>query len=149
MKKHSRIDSWVYRHSEKPTHCVAVKNPPKSDREKRDRPQDARQEQYNRWSRHFRVYSGSYLPREDNRLLRQGWEDRTKSDRERRSVFRRKSTGQWVRHDFGDQGISHWHWYNWSGDTFPRASKKEACYIDRFGTPCSRGSSASHLEEED
>ena len=59
MKKKNFIDKIVYNMTSKPKHCVKVRKPPKTALEKLSRPQDARQEQYNRWSRCFKVYSGS------------------------------------------------------------------------------------------
>ena len=70
------IERIVYLITEKPKHYVEVRNPPKTAREKLARPQDARQMQYNRWSKHYKVYSGSYLPENDRRLLKKGWEDK-------------------------------------------------------------------------
>lgn len=76
MKMYSFIDRWVYRNSQKPKHYIEVKDPPKTVMEKFSRPQDARQMQYNKWCRRYKIYSGSYLPENDRRLLKKGWEDK-------------------------------------------------------------------------
>ena len=58
------IDRFIYSITKKPKHYVEVKNPPKTTAEKLSRPQDARQVQYNRWSKRYKMYSGSYLPKD-------------------------------------------------------------------------------------
>ena len=81
------VDKIVYRVTKKPKHCVEVKNPPQTAREKLDRPNDARQVQYNNWSKAKHIYSGSYLPKDDKKLLRQGWaEENVKKDNSSRSA---------------------------------------------------------------
>ena len=146
------IDQWVYNHSKKPRHCVEVRNPPKTAKEKKARPQDARQIQYNKWSKHFKVYSGSYLPKDHNKLKKKGWENATdKFVRNNKATnpsafYRRKSTNQWVRND-----QDHWHWYNWwLGDVdHKKLKKQDSLYYDKYGECCIKGSQESHLKGED
>ena len=146
------IDRIIYAITEKPKHYIEVKNPPQTAFEKLARPQDARQIQYNKWSCAYKVYSGSYLPKDRNRLLKKGWKNETGnaikySKPNIPSVFyRRKSSSQWVRCD-GD----HWHWYNWWSNTLDhKAIKKQAdLYYDKYGEPCKRNSRESHLKGKD
>lgn len=146
------IDKIVYSITKKPKHYVEVKNPPQTAREKLARPQDARQMQYNRWSRAHKVYSGSYLPKDKSRLLKRGWENETqnviKNNRESNpSIFyRRKSSNQWVRND-----QNHWHWYNWWSRKLDHKAikKQENLYYDEYGSPCKRDSKESHLKGKD
>ena len=138
MKK-SFIDKVIYLFTDKPEHYVEVKKPPKTAWEKLVRPQDARQMQYNRWSKQFKMYSGSQLPQNNRRLLKKGWEDETDSITQNNKktnpsrFYRRKSTNQWVRND-----QTHWHWYNWwSRNMDHKAIKRqENMYYDKYGTPC-------------
>ena len=148
----SLIDKLVYAITKKPRYCVEVKKPPKTVREKLARPQDARQMQYNRWSKRYKVYSGSYLPKEKGRLLQKGWENETeniiKNNKQSNpsSFYRRKSSNQWVRHD-----QDHWHWYNWWSGIFDHREikKQENLYYDEYGNPCKRNSKESHLQGKD
>ena len=64
----SLIDKIIYSITRKPQYYVEVKNPPKTAREKLTRPKEARQIQYNKWSKHHQVYSGSYLPYQSREL---------------------------------------------------------------------------------
>lgn len=106
--KRSKVDRFIYSITKKPKHYVEVRNPPKTAKEKRARPQDARQVQYNKWSRRFKVYSGSYLPENDRRLLKKGWEDKKHLQNGGR-VIQRKSSGQTVRSE--THGVQHhYHW---------------------------------------
>ena len=98
MKKNKLIDRMVYLWSEKPNHYKEVRNPPKTNLEKLLRPQDARQVQYNNWSKKFKVYSGSYLPNDHNELKSKGWKKKKASDN-MHHIYQRKSTNQTVRHD--------------------------------------------------
>lgn len=143
------IDKIIYSITKKPKHYVEVKNPPKTAKEKLSRPQDARQMQYNRWSKRYKMYSGSYLPENDRRLLKKGWEDTTsvaiKNNKSTNpsKFYRRKSTNQWVRND-----KDHWHWYNWwlKDLNYKNIKKQENMYYDEHGSPCKRGSPESHLK---
>ena len=54
----SWIDKIIYKITQKPACYKEVKNPPKTTIGKLLRPQDARQVQYNNWSKAHRVYSG-------------------------------------------------------------------------------------------
>lgn len=149
MKKRSIIDKWVYKHSQKPTHYAEIRNPPRTMREKRQNVQKARQEQYNRWSKHFKIYSGSYLPKDDKKLLKQGWLDETKSHNIKGggTLYRRKSTNQWVRNDH-DQ--TPWHWYNWWGKILGtkhfRKNKYATAYLDKYGNICGKRDKSHHIE---
>ena len=148
----SLIDKIIYAITQKPEHYVEVKNPPKTAKEKLDCPQDARQMQFNRWSKRFKVYSGSYLPENKCRLLQRGWEHETstviKNNKQTNpsSFYRRKSSNQWVRND-----REHWHWYNWWSRKFDRKAikKQENQYYDEYGNPCKRDSPESHIRGKD
>ena len=153
------VDKIVYKTTKKPSHYVEVKNPPKTLIEKLARPQDARQVQYNNWSKAHRVYSGSYLPDNGEKLLKKGWADESKTassaltqgrNDNQPSFYRRKSTNQWVRHDKNDQ---HWHWYNWwrkdGLNKYFRKNKNAEPYLDKYGEPCKVKSKQSHLEEQE
>ena len=76
----SLIDKIIYSITKKPKHYVEVKNPPKTAKEKLSRPQDARQMQYNQWSKRYKMYSGSYLPNDHNELRKKGWDKKKASD---------------------------------------------------------------------
>lgn len=150
MKKRSWIDQLIYSTTQKPKHCVKVKNPPKTVLEKLRRPQDARQEQYNRWSKRFKVYSGSYLPPNPDDLLEKGWRKKKISE-EKHSYFQRNSTNQTVRYDKdrinsrGEYEKAHYHWYIWWKKFFGKKSeahlrkkqrkknKKEKVYYNEYG----------------
>lgn len=148
----SLIDRIIYSVTKKPKHCVEVRNPPKTASEKLMRPQEARQIQYNRWSKRFKVYSGSYLPKNDRRLLKKGWEDQTasvvKNNKQSNpsKFYCRKSTNQWVRND-----QDHWHWYNWWSKKLDHKAikKQENLYYDEYGVPCKRDSKESHIKGKD
>ena len=148
------IDHWVYAVTKKPKHYVDLRHPPKTALEKLSRPQDARQMQYNRWCRRFRIYSGSYLPTEPERLLKKGWEDKTEEVTSQPphetlpDFYRRKSTSQWVRFDH-DKKPWHWHWYRcWSKklDKVFLQQNESTMYYDRYGNECGRNDPSSHLE---
>lgn len=149
----SLIDKIIYRITRKPECYKEVKAPPRTDVEKLLRPQDARQLQYNRWSRFYRVYSGSYLPKDRNKLEKKGWENATPSsinfDNPTTPVFyKRKSTKQWVRYDRDKQ---HWHWYNWWKEAFPFKNDKKQLkiYLDKYGEVCIKGKTESHIDGRD
>lgn len=152
MKKNKLIDRVVYLWSRKPNHYKEVRNPPKTNLEKLLRPQDARQVQYNNWSKKFKVYSGSYLPKDKNKLLKRGWEDQTntvvKNNKSSNpsKFYRRKSTKQWVRND-----VDHWHWYNWWKKNMDSKiiKKQENMYYDEYGNPCKRDTQESHIWGKD
>lgn len=149
----SWIDKIIYKITQKPTHYKEVKNPPKTVIGKLLRPQDARQVQYNNWSKVHKVYSGSYLPKEGCKLEKQGWTNETpriinKANPKAPVTYRRKSTNQLVRDD-----KSHWHWYNWwkkdkLPNNFMRGDKNDEVYLDKYGIPCARNSQESHIQGE-
>lgn len=147
MKK--LINQWVYKNSTKPKHCVEVRNPPKTALEKLLRPQDARQMQYNRWSKRFKIYSGSYLPADHRELLKKGWV-RKKISSSTNSFYQRKSTNQTIRYDEAqfkkgrfEKGHYHWYiwWKNYFGKTIEERFKKtqynnkrrKKVYYNEFG----------------
>lgn len=146
--KRKTIDQYIYSITKKPAHYVEVRNPPRTPKEKLARPQDARQLQYNRWSKRYGVYSGSFLPQNKSRLLKKGWEDKTaevaKNNKESNpsTFYRRKSTHQWVRND-----VTHWHWYHWWKSKLDpkKVKKQENMYYDKYGKPCQKGSGESHI----
>lgn len=148
----SWIDKLVYRITKKPTHYKEVKNPPKTIIGKLLRAQDARQVQYNNWSKAYKVYSGSYLPSDGKKLEKQGWRNENKTvikngkSTNPSTFYRRKSTNQWVRDD-----KSHWHWFNWwKKEPMPKSftKKKNLAYLDKYGNPCVRHSDVSHIQGE-
>lgn len=147
----SIIDQLIYSITKKPKHYVEVRNPPKTPKEKLSRPQEARQIQYNRWSKHYKMYSGSYLPDKDKNLLKKGWEDMTNTVIKNNNqtnpskFYRRKSTNQWVRND-----RSHWHWYNWWFRRMEHGKlrKQEYLYYDKYGNCCKKESKESHIKGE-
>lgn len=149
----SLIDKIIYRITRKPECYKEIKAPPRTDVEKLLRPQDARQLQYNRWSGFYRVYSGSYLPKDRNKLEKKGWENTTPPsinfDKPTTLVFYKiKSTKQWVRYDRDKQ-----HWYNWWKEAFPRTimrkDKKAPVYLDKYGEVCIKGKTESHIDGRD
>lgn len=151
------VDKLVYKITKKPTHYKEVRNPPQTALEKLKRPQDARQVQYNKWSKATKVYSGSYLPKDDSKLLKQGWTNETSHKIDQLNpktpkTYRRKSTDQWVRHDKNNDN-DHWHWYNWwKKEKLPRdfmRKKTNDVYLDKYGNPCAEKSTQSHLEGQD
>ena len=146
------VDKIVYSRTKKPRYYKEVKRPPVSPLGKLLRMQDARQVQYNRWSRRFKVYSGSYLPEDKNRLLKKGWVDETdKVIKNNKSTnpsrfYRRKKTNQWVRND-----VDHWHWSNWWKRVFDSKAIKQQTYqyYDEYGELCKRNSPESHIKGKD
>ena len=106
--KRKMIDRLIYSITTKPRQYVEVKKPPRTTREKLARPQAARQLQFNRWSRRFKIYSGSYLPENDRRLLKKGWEDK-KPLSNGGTIMQRKSTGQTIRSE-SHGAPHHYHW---------------------------------------
>lgn len=155
------IDRFIYSVTKKPKHYVEVKNPPKNALEKLARLQDARQMQYNKWSKRYKVYSGSYLPDDQSDLLNKGWNKKKASDH-KHHVYQRKSTNQTVRHD--DERIkkdgatvpSHWHWLVWWKPYFGRKTRKqfnnaknrEKIYYNKYGDKVSRNNDGHHIYKE-
>lgn len=150
----SLIDRIVYKLSQKPEYYKEVRNPPVTAIEKLLRPQDARQGQYNSWSRAHHVYSGSYLPKDGKILENQGWVNETSNiitnnkNTNPSRFYRKKKTNQWVRNE-----KKHWHWYNWwkkekLPKNFMRGSENAPVYLDKYGCPCVRNSKESHIQGE-
>ena len=160
--KRSFIDRFIHSITEKPKHCVKVKNPPRTVLEKLRRPQDARQEQYNRWSRHFKVYSGSYLPKNPDDLPSKGWKQKNISE-DQHKYYQRKSTNQTIRFDNdrinqkGEFESSHYHWYIWWKNYFGKKTeerfrkkqrkkrKKEKVYYNEYGEKTSVANRDHHI----
>ena len=145
----SLVDKIIYLITKKPEHYVEVKNPPRTPREKLARPQDARQMQYNAWSKKFQVFSGSYLPYRRKELLKQGWRCEN-SNPPFNETYVRRSTGQTVLYHAkqtvnGETKSTHYHWKNPAADSLPKTQKKENYYFDKFGDICMRGSPESHI----
>ena len=146
------IDKIVYSITKKPKHYVEVKNPPETVAEKLSRPQDARQMQYNQWSKLHQVYSGSYLPYQIRDLERRGWKTERKSSNMYETEHIRKSTGQHIlRHGkhtnrHGHLELTHYHWKNPNADSLQKKEKKLNYYFDKFGSICARGSDESHIK---
>lgn len=148
----SLIDKIIYSITKKPQHYVEVRNPPKTAREKLARPQDARQMQYNRWSKGHQVYSGSYLPYRTSELNKRGWTTEHPSQNPYETEHIRKSTGQHVlRHGrhINRQGRlekTHYHWKNPEAEKLSKKQGKTIYYFDKYGNTCQRGSDESHIK---
>lgn len=148
----SYIDRFIYSITKKPRHYIDVQNPPKTILEKLSRPQDARQVQYNKWSKSHQIYSGSYLPYRHKDLSKQGWIIIRRSSNKYDTEHIRKTTGQHVlRHGrhvnrYGNLEPTHYHWINHKAEKFSKKKRSSNYYYDKFGNICSRGSRASHLK---
>lgn len=152
MGRYTTIDRFIYRITKKPEYYVEVKNPPKTMLGKLFRPQAARQTQYNRWSRRYKVYSGSYLPENDKRLLRKGWKIK-KQLKNSSLIFQRKSTNQTIRSD--RHGVPHhYHWLDFWDKDFTNAKYRnlktkefgcEKVYYDKYGILTTRIDPGHHL----
>ena len=155
------IDRFIYSITQKPSHYVEVKKPPKTTREKLTRPQDARQMQYNKWSKRYKMYSGSYLPKDHNELTYKGWKKKKVSDN-MHHIYQRKSTNQTVRHDDerikkdGTIAPSHWHWLVWwkpyygkkTRKRFNNAKNSDKIYYNKYGVKVSSNNPDHHLYKE-
>ena len=150
--KRNLIDRFIYSITKKPKHYVEVKDPPKTIVEKLARPQDARQMQYNRWSKRYKIYSGSYLPENDRRLLKKGWEDK-KHMQNGGKIMQRKSTGQTIRSEWHNQP-HHYHWLNFWEKPFINSKyrkfknkefSQEKVYYDKFGQLTNQHDPDHHL----
>ena len=131
------IDRFIYSITKKPKHYVEVKNPPKTTAEKLSRPQDARQVQYNRWSKRYKMYSGSYLPKDHKDLANKGWK--------KKNVRR----GRFIN--------DHYHWYIWNRNYFgPKTEQHfrikqrkhnntEKVYYNKYGEKTSFGNPDHHI----
>ena len=146
------IDKIIYAITQKPRHYVEVKKPPKTVTEKLARPQDARQEQYNKWSRAHKVYSGSYLPKNDRKLIKKGWEDK-KLLSNGGKVMQRKSTGQTIRSESHGKP-QHYHWLDFWEKPFVNFKHRkfkekefggENVYYNKYGQLTHRGDPEHHI----
>ena len=146
------IDKFIYSITTKPKHYVELRNPPKTAIEKLARPQDARQMQYNRWSKRFKVYSGSYLPENDRKLLKKGWEDK-KHLQNGGKIMQRKSTGQTVRSDWHGNP-HHYHWLDFWEKPFSNSRHRkfkekefagENVYYNQYGQLTNRRNPEHHI----
>lgn len=152
MKKNNPIDRLIYVITKKPSHYVEVKNPPKTPFEKITRPSDARQVQYNQWCKRYKMYSGSYLPENDRRLLKKGWEDK-KSLQNGGIIMQRKSTGQTIRSE--EHGKPHhYHWIDFWEKPFVNSRHKKfqrkefmgkKVYFNRYGQLTNKNDFNHHL----
>lgn len=148
----SLIDRIVYKLSQKPEYYKEVRNPPVTAIEKLSRPQDARQDQYNSWSRARHVYSGSYLPKDDRKLIQKGWEDK-KHLKNGGKVIQRKSTGQTIRSE--EHGKKHhYHWLDFWEKPFTSSKHRrfkskeysgQNVYYNKYGELTHRGDPDHHL----
>ncbi|MBP3308635.1 MAG: hypothetical protein J6L90_04250 [Clostridia bacterium] len=150
--KRSLIDRVIYAITKKPNHYIEVKNPPKTVSEKLSRPQDARQVQYNEWSRRHQVFSGSYLPYQAKDLINNGWDEKSLSKNKYETELVRRSTGQHVlRHGRhinknGEIEPTHYHWKNKKDPKLSKKQHQNVYYFDKYGNTCPRGSEESHLK---
>ncbi len=161
MRKRSLLDRFIYSITEKPKYYVEVKNPPKTVKDKIARPQDARQVQYNEWSKRFKIFSGSYLPNDHNELVGKGWQKKRVSDY-KHHIYQRKSTNQTVRHDDenlkkdGQLAPAHWHWLVWWKPYFGKKTRKhfanaknsEKIYYNKYGEKTTTNRIDHHIEKE-
>ena len=153
MKKNKLIDRVVYLWSKKPNYYKEVRNPPKTNLEKLLRPQDARQVQYNKWSKRLKIYSGSYLPKDKEKLLKKGWKIRGVGNVDHQ-VIQRESTGQTVRYDNHPPAPQHAHWLCWwkkriTPSEYRRWKKSDYSgknmYYDKYGNLISRRNPDHHI----
>lgn len=151
------IDKMIYKLTTKPACYKEVKNPPKTVVEKLLRPQAARQVLYNNWSKAHKVYSGSYLPKDKEKLLNEGWQKQTIGN-ENHQVIQRKSTNQVVRYDTHKNDPPHAHWlFLWKKNITPREYRKfrngefsgAKVYYNKYGELTSRRDSEHHLYFEE
>ena len=158
----SLIDKFIYKITKKPKYYVEVNNPPTTAKEKLARPQDARQMQYNRWSKRFKIYSGSYLPKDHNDLCDKGWKKKKVSSTTNH-FYQRKSTNQTVRYDddrvnrYGQSEPGHYHWYIWWKNYFGKETekrlrknqyknkKREKIYYNKYGEKTSFSNPDHHI----
>ena len=147
------VDKIVYGRTQKPKYYKELRRPPVSPLGKLLRMQDARQVQYNKWSKRFKVYSGSYLPDDHTVLAHKGWKRKRASDN-MHHIYQRKSTNQTVRHDDEARkkgkeiAPAHWHWLVWWKPYFGRKTKDkmrnakngDKIYYNKYGekTSCNR-----------
>ena len=146
------IEKIIYSITEKPKHYVEVKNPPKTAKEKLARPQDARQMQYNSWSKRYKMYSGSYLPEDDRRLLKKGWDDK-KIMQNGGKIMQRKSSGQTIRSESHGKP-HHYHWLDFWEKPFVNSKFRkfkerefggEKVYYDKHGQLTHKGDPEHHI----
>lgn len=160
--KRKTIDQYIYSITKKPAHYVEVRNPPRTAKEKLARPQAARQLQYNRWSKRYQVFSGSYLPCDHKDLRKKGWSKKRISDKDHH-FYQRKSTNQTVRFDSerinkkGQKEAGHYHWYIWWKSHFGKRDeqimrknqykngRKEKVYYNEYGEATSFGNPDHHI----
>ena len=150
--KRNLIDRLIYSITSKPKHYIEVKNPPKTTREKLARPQAARQMQYNRWSKRYKIYSGSYLPENDRRLLKKGWEDK-KPLQNGGMIMQRKSSGQTIRSECHSKP-HHYHWLDFWEKPFVNSNHRkfkkrefggEKVYYNKYGQLTHQGDPEHHI----
>lgn len=98
------------------------------------------------------MYSGSYLPENDRRLLKKGWEDK-KPLKNGGMVMQRKSSGQTIRSDWHGQP-HHYHWLDFWEMPFvnsrhrkfkSREFSQEKVYYNKFGQLISQHDPDHHL----
>lgn len=153
----SIIDKIIYKITKKPKYYKEVKRPLKTFFEKLFHPQDARQIQYNNWSKVHKVYSGSYLPKDKNVLVKKGWEIQQVGN-DKHQVLQRKSTCQTVRYDNHGGCKPHAHWLNWweknvKANEYRKFKARdysgEKMYYNKYGELTSRRNQDHHLYFED
>ena len=152
----SYIDRFIYSITKKPKHYVKVKNPPRTIAEKLARPQAARQMQYNRWCKRYKIYSGSYFPKNSQRLLRKGWiiQKRLQNGA---LIMRRKSSGQTIRSE--SHGVPHhYHWLDFWEKPFINARFRkfksrdfsgEKVYYNEYGELTNKFDPAHHISGDE
>ena len=158
----SLIDRLIYLITQKPRYYVEVKYPPKTAKEKLLRPQDARQMQYNRWSKHFKVYSRAYLPENVEELTSKGWKKKKISDA-KHDFYQCSSTHQTIRYDrdYNDKKgkfiKGHYHWSIWWKDYFGKKTEEklrkkqyrnrgtEKVYYNKYGEKTSFSNPDHHI----
>lgn len=152
------IDRLIYKITKKPTCYVEVKKPPQTALEKLLRPQDARQVQYNNWSKAKKVYSGSYLPKDKNLLYNKGWTPIDDIGNENHKVIQRNSTNQMIRYDNHSDKPPHAHWLEWDKKGFTKKEYRifkndefscKKVYHNKYGELVSRINPEHHIYFEE
>lgn len=151
------IEKIVYYTTDKPKYYKVVKNPPKNAIEKLIRRQDARQVQYNKWSRVHKVYSGSYLPENPEDLFKKNWTLQKVGNQNHR-VIQRNTTKQTVRYDYHKGDKPHAHWLdlwdkNISSNSYNKFRDKEFSgkdvYYNKYGEVVSKRDPSHHIYFEE
>ena len=138
MKKNTyKFRKKIFKKTTKPIEYVHIENPKSN--------QDYRQLHFNAWSKVHGVYSGSYLPRDPNKLLKKGWKKIFSLTKLKKAIYERKSTKQQVlfekANDKGNVDVDHYHWF--IGDHKDKINHK--FLYNNSKVKCKKGSDETHL----